>query len=144
MKDRVILHCDCNSFFASVETALDPSYAINVDVYPAGDVPGGKGGLSLGSGTAIKIKDASVICSYTMVEHLKECASEDKIPYQIEVANSGGTDTSVVLTSRGGVVAGALSVPLRYTHTQAEMLEISDVDNTVKLLVKAATSKVCR
>lgn len=26
-KDRVILHCDCNSFFASVETVLDPSYA---------------------------------------------------------------------------------------------------------------------
>ena len=24
--DRVILHCDCNNFFASVETALDPSY----------------------------------------------------------------------------------------------------------------------
>ena len=22
---RVILHCDCNSFFASVESALDPS-----------------------------------------------------------------------------------------------------------------------
>ena len=25
MKDRVILHCDCNGFFASVETLLDPS-----------------------------------------------------------------------------------------------------------------------
>ena len=36
MKERVILHCDCNSFFASVETVLNPSYR-NVPMAVAGD-----------------------------------------------------------------------------------------------------------
>lgn len=36
-KDRVILHCDCNSFFASVETALDPTLA-GVPMAVAGSV----------------------------------------------------------------------------------------------------------
>ena len=37
MKDRVILHCDCNSFFASVETVLEPAYR-NVPMAVCGDV----------------------------------------------------------------------------------------------------------
>lgn len=35
-KDRAILHCDCNGFFASVETLLDPSLA-NVPMAVTGD-----------------------------------------------------------------------------------------------------------
>ena len=37
MADRIILHCDCNSFFASVETALDPCYK-NVPMAVCGSV----------------------------------------------------------------------------------------------------------
>ena len=36
MKDRVILHCDCNGFFASVETLLNPELA-KVPMAVAGD-----------------------------------------------------------------------------------------------------------
>ena len=35
--DRVILHCDCNSFFASVETVLNPALK-NVPLAVCGDV----------------------------------------------------------------------------------------------------------
>ena len=37
MKDRIILHCDCNSFFASVETVLEPKYA-SVPMAVCGDI----------------------------------------------------------------------------------------------------------
>lgn len=37
MSDRVILHCDCNSFFASVETVLNPAYK-NVPMAVCGSV----------------------------------------------------------------------------------------------------------
>lgn len=37
MKERIILHCDCNSFFASVETVFNPEYR-NVPMAVAGSV----------------------------------------------------------------------------------------------------------
>jgi len=37
MKERIILHCDCNSFFASVETVLNPEYK-NVPMAVCGSV----------------------------------------------------------------------------------------------------------
>ena len=42
MTDRVILHCDCNSFFASVETAIHPEYQ-NVPMAVCGSVEDRRG-----------------------------------------------------------------------------------------------------
>ena len=42
MGDRVILHCDCNSFFASVETVLHPEYK-NVPMAVCGSVEDRRG-----------------------------------------------------------------------------------------------------
>ncbi|MBO7341440.1 MAG: DNA polymerase IV, partial [Clostridia bacterium] len=45
MTDRVILHCDCNAFFASVETLLNPALA-DVPMAVTGD-PDSRHGIIL-------------------------------------------------------------------------------------------------
>ncbi len=64
MKERVILHCDCNSFFASVETALNPAYR-NVPMAVCGD-PEDRHGIVLAKNELAKkygIKTADTVYS---------------------------------------------------------------------------------
>lgn len=66
--------------------------------------------VKLGGGAAIKIKDASVLCSKVVIDGLTALAEEDKIPYQYEVLVAGGTDTSSMQTAGAGSFAGAISI----------------------------------
>ena len=66
---------------------------------------------------------------------LVEAAEAEKIPYQVEGAPRGtGTDANAIQLSRGGKAAALVSVALRYMHTPTEVLALSDIENTVKLL----------
>ena len=46
----------------------------------------------------------------------------------------GGTDAQAIQLTRAGVPAGCLSVPVRYVHSPSEMVDFSDIQNTVRLL----------
>ncbi len=116
---------------------VKPDYAIAVDVTVAGDTPGQKAsGVKLGGGAAIKIRDNSAICDMKIVETLKECAAKNKIKHQLEILESGGTDTGSMQRSCAGAKAGALSVPMRYIHSSVEMIEMADVDACIRLIDK--------
>lgn len=65
---------------------------------------------------------------------MQEVAEKNRIPFQLEVLERGGTDAGAIHLSREGVPSGALSVPCRYIHTPAEMADLDDVENGVKLL----------
>ncbi|MGB4592740.1 MAG: M42 family metallopeptidase [Coriobacteriia bacterium] len=68
-------------------------------------------------------------------ELLVEAAEAEKIPYQVEGAPRGtGTDANAIQLSRGGKAAALVSVALRYMHTPTEVLALSDIENTAKLL----------
>ncbi len=68
-------------------------------------------------------------------KQFKEIAERNELPYQIEVMNgSTGTNADRFSVNKGGAKAVTLSVPLKYMHTPAEVISVSDVENTARLI----------
>ena len=122
---------------------VDPDVGIAVDVTPTGDTPGGlKMEMTLGKGPCVKIQDASSLSDPRVVKWMIRAAEKNKIPYQREVLLLGGTDARAIQVTRAGVPAGCLSIPVRYVHSPSEMVDYSDVENSVKLLTAILKSPI--
>ena len=116
--------------------AVDPEYALAVDVTCPDDQPGAlhEATTKIGGGAAIKIMDHSVLCHRDVVAKLWQLAAEQKIPAQDDLLKVGGTDAGVIHVSRGGVRTGGVSIPCRYTHSQTELIDLADLEACVKLV----------
>jgi endoglucanase len=122
---------------------VDPDIGIALDVTPAGDTPNAmKLEMALGKGPCIKIQDVGMIADPRLVQWLIQTAEKNKIPYQREVLLVGSTDARAMQAARAGVPAGAISIPVRYVHSPSEMIDFSDVQNTIKLLIAVLRSPV--
>ena len=122
---------------------VDPDVGIALDVTPSGDAPESlKMEMMLGKGACIKIKDAGALSDPRVVQWMIQTAEKNKIPYQREVLLLGGTDARAIQLTRGGVPAGCISIPVRYVHSPSEMVDTSDVQNSVKLLTALLRSPI--
>lgn len=115
---------------------VNPHIAIAVDVGHATDHPECDlkkyGEFHLGKGPIIS-RGPNI--NPFVFERLVGCAQKLKLPYQIEAeARPTGTDARAMQMSRGGVATGLVSIPLRYMHTPSEVVDLEDIENTVKLL----------
>ena len=122
---------------------IEPDMAIALEGTVAADYPGvsPQGQPSgQGKGPAITVADNGFIVPRKMVMALERAAEQAGIPYQTKVPTYGGTDAGAIHQSRGGVLAGVISVPCRYIHSPFSTCRLSDFDNTWKLL--AAFCKV--
>jgi putative aminopeptidase FrvX len=114
---------------------VDPDIGIALDVTPTGDTPHSlRMEMALGKGPCIKIQDVSMIADPRIVQWMIRAAEKNKIPYQREVLLIGGTDARAIQLTRAGVPAGCLSIPVRYVHSPSEMVDVSDIQNSVRLL----------
>jgi putative aminopeptidase FrvX len=119
---------------------LEPDLAIVVDVTHATDAPGvdpGElGDHGLGSGPVIT---RGAIVSRAVNDLLGEVAKAEGIECATEASGRHtGTDADVVHFSRAGVATAVVSVPLRYMHSPVELVDLADVEATIKLLTALA------
>ncbi|HAV92140.1 TPA: aminopeptidase [candidate division WOR-3 bacterium] len=114
---------------------ISPDFAIAIDVTDTGDLPESHiMEVSLGKGPAIKVMDAGMVVRKPVIDFMKETAEKNKIPYQLEILQGGSTDAMAIQTNKDGVLAGVISIPTRYIHSQAEMCDMDDVENGTKLI----------
>ena len=122
---------------------VDPDIGIALDVTPTGDTPNAlKMEMALGNGPCIKFQDVGAISDPRIVQWMITTAEKNKIPYQREVLLLGGTDAKAIQSVRAGVPTGCISIPVRYVHSPSEMVDYSDVQNTVKLLTAVLRAPV--
>ena len=116
--------------------SLEPDVGIAVDVTTTGDTPKSHPmAVALGDGPAIKVKDGGMIAHPGLVRLMVRRAEEAEIPYQLEVLTRGSTDARAMQLTQSGVIAGCVSIPCRYVHSNSEMVDAQDVQNSVELLL---------
>lgn len=95
-----------------------------------------------GKGPAITVADGGQIVRSRMVRALTEAGDSNDIPWQYKLPPFGGTNGRAVQVSREGVLAGCVSLPVRYIHSPFSLLRLDDFEHTVQLVT--AFAKECR
>jgi putative aminopeptidase FrvX len=115
---------------------IAPRTGLAIDMGVAMDYPRARpedqGKLELGAGPALSQGPNT---NPIVFDLLRSAADAEKIPYQVQATGSSSpTDGRKLQINRGGVATGVVSVPLRYMHTPAEVLDLGDLDESVKLM----------
>ncbi len=88
--------------------------------------------IALGKGPSIGIAPT---LDRKLTNELKEIAKAEAIPFQHDVMSGRtGTNADSINISKGGVKTALISLPLRYMHTGAEVINLDDVQNSAKLI----------
>ena len=117
--------------------SLRPDYCVAVDV-TFGRTPDSPKteSLVMGGGPCVGIGPN---CARWMVKRLLAKAEEAGVQVQREVLEgSSGTNGWEMQVANEGVATAVLSLPLKYMHTPVEVVELSDIEDTARLLAACA------
>ena len=84
---------------------------------------------------SLELPSVSFDSSYINIVSTGRLAKEKGIPYQYEVmGGKTGTNADMIAVSKGGIKTVTVSVPERYMHTPAEVIDLNDTENTAVLI----------
>jgi putative aminopeptidase FrvX len=117
---------------------IKPEVAIVLEGGVTNDTPGLRPDLAqetLGGGPAVFLYNPSEMPNRKFLALARQTALEKSIPLQEEVVVGYGDDSSEIQKSNGGVPTITLTVPIRYTHAHNGIMNRSDYDRAVQLLL---------
>jgi putative aminopeptidase FrvX len=122
---------------------VNPDVALVIDTVPCADTPDSLGSgypVGIGRGPVIPaVAGGSVrgnIMSAQMKDLIIRYADQLDIPYQLLVMSGATSDVAAVHLEREGVLAGAITIPRRYSHSPVEVADLNDFEKGLRLLHK--------
>lgn len=116
---------------------LEPDIAIVLEGTIAADtpdVPTYKTITQLRRGPAIRVMDATMITNRKLLNFVIKIAEELKIPYQLQISPTSGTDAGRIHITKSGIPSIVISVPCRYIHSPRSIAIIDDIEHTIELV----------
>ena len=97
----------------------------------------------LGDGPALSLMDRALVSHPGLLRLLQDTATAEGIRIQYKAPMLGSTDSGAIHLTRAGVPAITASIPCRYIHSPAAILNLNDLADTVRL-VGAALRRIER
>jgi len=117
---------------------INPDLGFSLEVGIANDVPGPGPDAAqeiLGGGPGIMLYTFSELPNRKLVAHVKEIAAARNIPLQFDFVPGFGDDAGAIKLNNTGVPVTTILVPARATHAHNGIIDRTDFDRTVDLMV---------
>jgi len=118
---------------------VKPDLGISLEAGIAADHPGGRADWAqerLGAGPVIYLADAAMLVNLKLRDFMMRMAEGNHIPLQTEVTSGGAEDSAELQRFEAGKPAVNFAVAARYLHSHNSMIERSDLEHAVDLLVR--------
>lgn len=116
----------------------EPDLGISIEAGVAADYPGARPEQAqerLGGGPGIFLLDSSMIPNEKLADFFFHVAEDEGIPLQADVLTGYGEDGAEIQRYASGRPSVNITVPTRYLHTHTGIIQRSDFDQAVDLLV---------